>query len=454
MTFNNRLEKITTRIFIGIFILFFITIFVRLTTKVFIKLTGISNSFTKVIFFDQTSLDNGFDRKYDVTDDNIAKDVNWSNSYPFKDTEDSSIKIQQDDDNFYLNFINKVKNILNVYSSDYLVFRSFFTELESKIEKSLNWNMVNPNNNVFILDNEYLVGIQKKVDTQYIADSIKRLNNFCNSKDIPFVYFQAPSKIADNEKQVLDFSNDNINNLLNIIDVYDVPYIDFRVILNNTNYNHYDFFYKTDPHWKVETGLYAAYTIMQYIKDTYIYDIDLSVYDSSMFEKKLIENNFLGAYGRIVTLGKTNLEDFTIILPTYPSNFDFIKYSSNKMMKHRNGDFQVLIDFSQFRNGDYYNRSCYHSYLWNNQISFIKNYNSNNNKKILVIGDSFSDVVVPYISLAVERCDYLDPRDFDGSFESYLEKNNFYDAVIILLSPQHFADYIEDNTHNNLYDYR
>lgn len=51
--------------------------------------------------------------------------------------------------------------------------------------------------------------------------------------------------------------------------------------------------------------------------------------------------------------------------------------------------------------------------------------------KILMLGDSYSQVVVPFLSLGVSDVSTLVLRGFNGSLRQYIEENDF-DTVVIL----------------------
>ena len=73
----------------------------------------------------------------------------------------------------------------------------------------------------------------------------------------------------------------------------------------------------------------------------------------------------------------------------------------------------------------------------------IENLQGGNGKRLLVLDDSFSLVVVPFFSLAYAQVDYLDLRLWDGDLLGYIDETR-PDAVLILYNP----GALEDNNLN------
>ena len=84
-----------------------------------------------------------------------------------------------------------------------------------------------------------------------------------------------------------------------------------------------------------------------------------------------------------------------------------------------------------FNERDYYNTSQYSAYLYgDHSVVSITNNLAKNDFKILVIGDSFSSTIVPFLAMGVRQVDKIDNRYFNVSIESYVEKNK-PDMIIV-----------------------
>ena len=89
---------------------------------------------------------------------------------------------------------------------------------------------------------------------------------------------------------------------------------------------------------------------------------------------------------------------------------------------------------------DYYNVSVYSTYFYgNHERVSIENKNADNDIRILYIPDSFSNSVIPYMAAAVKYIDVVDIRYFNGSLETFIEKNK-PDMIVVAYNPSAFSN--------------
>ena len=69
----------------------------------------------------------------------------------------------------------------------------------------------------------------------------------------------------------------------------------------------------------------------------------------------------------------------------------------------------------------------------------VENLLGGNGKRLLVLQDSFSLVVIPFFSLGYERVDYLDLRLWDGDLLAYIDETQ-PDMVLVLYNPGALED--------------
>jgi hypothetical protein len=80
----------------------------------------------------------------------------------------------------------------------------------------------------------------KETSQQY--DALAELNDFCEDEGIDFLYIQAPYKISeycdtDNVSGILDFANQNADELLVQLDSTGINYYDIRETIYESNFN-------------------------------------------------------------------------------------------------------------------------------------------------------------------------------------------------------------------------
>jgi hypothetical protein len=321
-----------------------------------------------------------------------------------------------------------------------------FIEWGAHYEKAIGWNFLN--NNVVDIGDGYLSEPVEKYAAAGNADAVAELYDFLHGLNIDFLYVQAPHKIAPDDpiSRRTDFSNKNADDLLYALSLKRIPYLDLRENIREEGLNHRAVFYKTDHHWKAETGLWASRILMNYLNSNYGFSFDMQLVDPQDYHYTVYKDWFLGSLGKKVTLAQAQAEDFTLITPRFDTDFSLIIPELNIDTR---GDFGIFIDHSRIDIKDYYNVSPYGAYMYGDrQVIAIHNHLAHDGKKILLIKDSFADVVSPFLSTGVTDIHILDVRHFNGSVRLYIEKNK-PDVVIMMYNPS-----MLDEEHTEMFDFR
>lgn len=299
-------------------------------------------------------------------------------------------------------------------------------------------NDVEPFYDVVKLNNGYLsFYIHEKIDTYKFVENTVKFDKFLKEKNIPLLYVQAPyknSKYNDQTPQgVKDYSYENMDNYLAEISKAGVDNIDLRKLINEGGIEHYSMFFKTDHHWTPKAGLWAFGKIAEELNLNYGFDINKSLWDEENYNIKTYENCFLGSQGKRTGIYYGGLDDFDIITPKFETDFEFNIDSQNI---HRKGEFkETLLDLDQFKPQDYFDSFLYSTYIdGDHAFVNIKNKNNKNGKKILLIKDSFSCVLAPFLAQGCSNLDIVDLRQSESvDLNKYME-NNKPDIVIIMYS--------------------
>ena len=177
---------------------------------------------------------------------------------------------------------------------------------------------------------------------------------------------------------------------------------------------------------------------------------DISLLNSDRYCKNVYENWFLGSRGRKVTLARTTPDDMSLLYPEFQTKFE---YTIPQIDINVVGDFNIFYDMQQMRL-DYYNKNAYDSYSYSNkQYIYIKNLMADNNKKILVIKNSFANVVTPFLATQCRELEILDVRQFTGSVRSFIKKHK-PDIVIVLYHIGELIIKVNYDTHKCSWDFR
>jgi hypothetical protein len=220
-----------------------------------------------------------------------------------------------------------------------------------------------------------------------------------------------------------------------------------RENIHKENLDHHSLFYKTDHHWKAETGLWAAGIIAQHLNENNGFTINLDTFHPEQYQYNIYKDWFLGSLGKKVTLVRTPPEDFTLIYPKFDTD---ISLKIPEIYIDARGNFDVFIWPDMIKIKDYYNRNPYGAYYGDRQLITVHNNLLNDGKSVLLVKDSFVNVVAPFLSMGIEDLNILDLRHFNGSIKSYV-KTNKPDVIVVMYNPG-ALDYMDG--HKKLFDFR
>lgn len=333
----------------------------------------------------------------------------------------------------YKKIYSTVKTSIENNTSENLSNYEKLVEYSYIYNKALKYNLyTNSEESTVNLGNNYFSYIYSEKDVDYFVDGINKFSNYLNDKNINLLYVQIPFKISSdlNLSPVYNDSTDKtVDKFLNNIND-NIDHIDLRKNIKEDKLNNLSLFFETDHHWLPETGLWATNIISNYINEKYNLNLMISNLDSDKYNYKKYRNLFLGTAGRHVSLANAELEDFTLITPKFETK---LHITINNLGINKIGTYdETLIDWSKLEYGDYYNISPYTAYMYGDQpLIEIHNELVNNNKKILLIKDSFAEVVSPFLSLECEYLSILDLRYYNNSFKKYIEEYK-PDIVIVM----------------------
>ncbi|MBR4196513.1 MAG: hypothetical protein IKQ95_07375 [Synergistaceae bacterium] len=380
--------------------------------------------------------------------------IDWEKEYPFMNyvPGGGGYKVSS----FFYDY---VKEKLENYTSKELAGYYSYVESSKRYENFLGWNMapMSEYNAVMKMPCGQLTTYTESRDVTYDALRTVSLSDFCRERGIDFFYINAPKKVCIHEDKevsgILDFSNQNTDKFLDILGKNGVKYYDLRKTLHAEGMNHHGSFFPTDNHWTIETGFWASRHILKILKDDYGWPVNLGVLSREKFRFKTYREHFLGAYGKKVTLARAKPDDFTLITPKYSSS---IRLSVPQSGIDAEGDFSVMLNYSALEPKDYYGKNTYGTYSMHSSVIRTENMNISEGKKFLLIRDSFSGCVLPFLALGVKYVDAVDLRSFSGSIRSYIEREK-PDAVAVMyyaeMPGRTGAPYSSD-TDRRLYDFR
>lgn len=316
--------------------------------------------------------------------------------------------------------------------TDFMWLKSSFIDLNGTIARNLNMKGYYSSMGMYVTDEYYIVSQYAKTTTDWEYEQLLKLKDFLDEKNINLLYVNFPAKYVDDsfmaeEFGIESYSNRNADLFLGRIKDAGVNYVDLRDNIENENLNIYDMFYRTDHHWTTRTGLWATKIIAESMNEKCGYQIDTSIYDETNYSCTSYESSWIGEQGRKIAVSYLGLDDYELILPNFDTSFVVTTGRGTQ-----EGEFDIMVDKTRFSSdADVYTTPSWH---YGYMPTGIHNSTIHNNYmgqgKVLVLADSYSRVVVPFLSLGVSDVTTLVLRNFESDLTEYIEENDF-DTVVV-----------------------
>lgn len=331
-------------------------------------------------------------------------------------------------------------------------------EAGRKIEDIAGWEIMNPATKVVSYGDGYFNFAYQKLDMSSRAKALARLNAFAQSQGAQFFYVQAPIKASPTEDlmslHIRDHANENGDQLLAMLKADGIDYLDLRPILGEgkTPQEYHQMFFRTDHHWLPQTAVHAAYIVGQKLARDCGIEVDLSQLLLAKYDIEMKDGLFLGSSGKKVTLARTQPDDFPILHPKESTHFFMNWYGRCENLE---GAFEITYNQWQIGIKDWYNMNPHSMYGHGDQplISFEnRNLNHFKNQKVMLIKDSFSDTMGPFLTMGMKHLIMVDVREFTGSIETLIKREK-PDVVMVMYSPRYMGE-IDWTKHRDQFDFR
>lgn len=284
-------------------------------------------------------------------------------------------------------------------------------------------------------------------DPKVQASELKRLQTALEERDISLLYIQAPSKLEPGVDMLPygldDPSNDCADRLLAELEEVGVDSLDLRQTLKEAGGEWGDWFYKTDHHWNQEAAFLSFQTLAKRLENyrqtvrvgrgtkRQSISIPPRYTDSASYDKETLSRFFLGSQGKRVGTAYVGVDDFVLWTPNFPTLLHYTGSTDGD----RYGELEETVIFTQrVEKRDYYGGNPY-SYNSGGDYAFAQatNYYNPGGPKIMLIRDSYSGALTPYLALACSQLTTIDPRRFAGDLLSVVEWVK-PDVVVVLYS--------------------
>lgn len=300
---------------------------------------------------------------------------------------------------------------------------------------------------VFKMSNGQLTYEYPDNDMTYAAQSVTELSRHVKDRGMEFLYVQLPCKAYTDDMMPAGthtYGYADADELISQLEANDVEVLDIREEIEKEGKDIPPLFFNTDHHWRPSTALWAAGKISERLaEDVDGYTYDPAIYDPDNYDRSVYKDVFLGSLGRRTGKFFGGLDDFEVLTPKFDVDYDiYTESQTSGEPETRGGDFtDSFIRLSNLEDPDLFSGLVYFTYMGTEyRLSTATSRNESNGKKILMLRDSFSCTLFPYMALSSGELTAIDLRYHKKlNLEEYIDKNDF-DAVMVVYNPSMFRE--------------
>ncbi len=298
------------------------------------------------------------------------------------------------------------------YLSDQFPARQKMIKEKAKFDLFLGRKEVN---GVYICKDGYLMEGFTQASPEVTQSKVNAINEFASQNPkIKISMMLVPNKVeiyknllpknapVDSQKQYLDSLKKKLATRVKFVDLIE----NFDKMKNYTQ-----LYYKTDHHWTTD-GAYKAY-------EEFLRSKDMSPPSEKSFKRSLATNKFLGSlyYKNGAQIGKP--EDIVMYLKDRPYPL-IVKYYDTKKKK------TTLYDAEKLKTKD-----KYEVFTGGNHTQIKIRTNVDNNKKLLIIKDSYANAMLPFLINNFAEINVVDLRYYTGTIDEIINNNEITDLLIL-----------------------
>jgi len=245
--------------------------------------------------------------------------------------------------------------------------------------------------------------------------SFSRLRDELAQRNTPFCYVQAPNKLAPDDDRlpagVVDGCNEYADSLLSLLTELDIDTLDLRGILLAADGDWASYFFATDHHWTPDGAFLACQALCDVLREDYGFTVDEAYTDTDNFSQTVYQDWFLGSQGKRTGSLYGGVDDITAWSPDFRTFFNYAVYSQEI---DRTGSFdKTLMFYERIEEKDWYNGNPYTLYSGGDYpMGRITNYLNRDGPRILLVRDSYSCALAPFLALGCSELTTFDLRHF------------------------------------------
>ena len=263
----------------------------------------------------------------------------------------------------------------------------------------------------------------KRMDARWAAEKMATFSAFCQSNGVRFLYVQLPKKLDVNRRMlppgVIDVSYENADDLLLQLEARGVGVTDWRPRFAGSPQQVADNFYESDTHWNNQASLRAAHDLSASIAGLCGVEPDsaaraLNLLKPGNWNHKRFARHFFGSLAKRTGRYFSGADDVMALWPKFRTDLSlslperehevsgsFLEIAiPNYLQAILGSDGQGLPFSAQYAGGD-------------KRFVRLVNRQAPMDRKVLLIGDSFSRSLRTYLWVAVREIVSIDPRKYE-----------------------------------------
>ena len=283
-------------------------------------------------------------------------------------------------------------------------------------------------------DGQILQGSEAPIDPEKYADALTSLRDLCKEEGKDFLYVLGPGKPQSDEELrqygISCFRNENADGLMAALKEREVPYLDLRPVITEAGGGDmYALFDKTDHHWTADGGLIAARTIAGELNERFDTGLDTAALDEERLIRSVVEEPWVGEEG-MKLLGSFGPKDRLVVWR--PKEAGHFHLFCEREGIDDDGGFELFLREDKLRGSHTLKNDNLYYYFMGGNHHLVKADNLDLTEgSLLVVKDSFSCVVVPYLSLTSAHLTTWDMRVGD-QIKAYIKDHPEIRTVIVM----------------------
>lgn len=300
---------------------------------------------------------------------------------------------------------------IGTYLNDQFPLRDSFMGIKTAFEKNL--LRKKEVNNIFICrDGYYIEKYSKAENTQFITEKINSFAEKVKSSNVDFMLVPTAfqiygDKLPKNAAEKPNMQYDDMQTLFDGINGKNISKINPSTILEDNKNS--QLFYKLDHHW-TSHGAYLAY--IEYCKTK-----GLTPQGEEEFDKLEVDDFYGTIYSKVNDYSIKEGDTITVYSkPDWNIDVTFDDKQSNSIY-----------------NFDYSNKKDKYSIFLDNLHPYISivNNNSDSNKSLVVVKDSFANAFVPFLVDHYKTIYVFDTRYYRDSVADFVNDNKVTDVLLL-----------------------